>query len=55
MAVATVQVNIRLDPARYDALKAEARRQRRTVTVVVDEAIEAYLVLVTPTKGKGEK
>jgi predicted HicB family RNase H-like nuclease len=55
VAAASVQVNIRLDPARHEALVTEAKRQRRTITSVVDEAIEAYLVLVTPTKGKGEK
>jgi predicted DNA-binding protein len=50
MASATVQVNVRLEPARYESLKAEARRQGRTVTAVVDEAVETYLALVTPQK-----
>ena len=55
MTVANVQLNIRLNPARHEALVAEAKRQRRTITSVVDEAIETYLAIITPIKGKGEK
>ena len=56
MATATQQINVRLERARAEALRAEARRQRRTVTSVVDEAVEPYLAIVTPRdKEKGKR
>jgi predicted DNA-binding protein len=55
MASATVQVNVRLAPALYENLKAEAQRQGRTVTSVVDEAVDTYLSIVTQREVKGNK
>jgi hypothetical protein len=63
VAAATEQMNIRIAVTRAELLRAEAKRQRRTITSVVDEAIETYLALVTPVslrdlkraQGKGEK
>ena len=43
MAVATVQVNVRLEPQLYAAVKREAQRSKRTVTAVVSEAIAAHI------------
>lgn len=42
MASATVQVNVRLDPQVYAALKRKAKRDGNTVTAAVDEAVRAY-------------
>ena len=43
MAAPTVQVNVRLEPKLYDAVKREAKKSSRTVTAVVAEALSSHL------------
>jgi hypothetical protein len=43
MAVATVQVNIRLEPQLYAQVKREAQKSKRTVTAVIAEALAVQL------------
>lgn len=43
MAAATVQVNVRIEPALYAKVKRRAKQDAETVTAVVNAALAAYV------------
>ena len=49
MASAMVQVNVRIDPALYARAKRRAKSEKRTMTDVVNAALEQYV------DGKGKQ